>query len=532
MNTILRLFCILAALAVPAAALAGNLTGRFATINLDGGLSDWRAGDVMYSASEIGAGAPLNSTFTNVLVANDSNYVYVALQLPAAAAITNTWIYNLFIDTDMVATNGFNGGWMTGGYDRLVEYGGGGTTYSVYSFAGATQPDWNWNFLSEIGYSYTDLVIEWAVPISTLGLTGNQMRMEFNVTGAGTTAETWAYQWESGVGTYTLGVQTPLTIATVEGAAAKVEVSFTKDVDPVSAGAVTNYSLSGGLTVLSATPTGSNPRKVTLTTSPQSRGTNYTLTVSHITDGFSETIPPNTQRSFVSSILIDGNFDDWQGLLPLYINGQGDPVATDYMEAYAYDDPNYIYFRLTLWAPSDFLSSQNNMYIDTDNNFTTGYLSKGGTELLIQGGTGYQQKNGAFNEGPINGLGWLCANVGQTNYEYRISRAGTYASDNLPVLAANTINFAFDGGTNWVPVNLMPPGRGQTIPYTLIYSAVRPGPLSISLSAGQIIVTWPGSGTLQACDSVTSGSWTNVPSDPNFYSTPASESRLFYRLTQ
>jgi hypothetical protein len=58
--------------------------------------------------------------------------------------------------------------------------------------------------LGLISYSYSDLVTEWAIPISALGLTTDQMRMEFSVTGAGVTAETWAYQFESGVGTYTI----------------------------------------------------------------------------------------------------------------------------------------------------------------------------------------------------------------------------------------------------------------------------------------------------------------------------------------
>ena len=93
-KTVLNLSLILAALALPGVALAGNLEGRYATITLDGSLSDWQSGDVMYSASEISVGAPLESTFTNVMVANDSNYVYIALQLPAPAAITNTWTYS------------------------------------------------------------------------------------------------------------------------------------------------------------------------------------------------------------------------------------------------------------------------------------------------------------------------------------------------------------------------------------------------------------------------------------------------------
>ncbi len=202
----LKLALTLLALALPGVATAGNLSGRYATITLDGSLSDWQPGDVMYSASEIGAGAPLASTFTSVSVANDSSYIYVALQHPAPTSILDPWITSVYLDTDMNSGTGFNSGWMTAGYDRLVQYGASGTTYSAYSFAGASQAAWGWNWLDLIGYSYSGLVTEWAIPISALGLTGNQMRMEFNATGTGTTAETWAYQWESGVGTYTIGV--------------------------------------------------------------------------------------------------------------------------------------------------------------------------------------------------------------------------------------------------------------------------------------------------------------------------------------
>ena len=203
-RTLLKLSLILVALALPSVAPAGNLAGRYATISLDGSLSDWQPGDVMYSASEIAAGAPLASTFTSISVANDASYVYVAFQHPAPTSIFDAWTTSVYLDTDMTSTTGFNGGWMSAGYDHLVQYGASGTTYSAYSFTGAAQSDWGWNWLGLINYSYSDLVTEWAIPINALGLTTGQMRMEFNATGAGVTAETWAYQYESGVGTYTI----------------------------------------------------------------------------------------------------------------------------------------------------------------------------------------------------------------------------------------------------------------------------------------------------------------------------------------
>ncbi len=530
----LRLTLLLGALALPCIASAGNLEGRYATITLDGTLSGWLPTDVLYSASEIGAGAPLASTFTNVMVANDSNYLYVALQLPAPASISNNWTYNLFLDTDMKGATGFNGGWMGGGYDHLVEYGASGTTYSVYSFSGAAQSDWTWNWLDVIQYAYSDYVIEWAVPLSALGTNTTQMKMEFDVTGGDVTTETWAYQWESGVGTYTLATPPSTsapTLVAVEGAPNRVQVTFSKPVDPATAGAATNYALSGGLTVLSATPDTINQRKVALTTSQQSRGTNYTLTVNHVKDQSGSPIAPNSQMTFVSSILIDGSFDDWDGIPMLSNNDPGNPAATDFKEVYGYSDTNYVYLRVTLWEPSNLFNSQNNFFFDTDNDVATGYTAWGGAELLIQGGTGYQEKNGGFNEGLINGLNLVSANSGATNYEFRISRAATYASDGTPVFRANVINFAFDGETNWVTANRMPPTYG-TIPFTLAEIPIPLGPLTITSSGGQVSLKWPGGGTLQACDSVISGTWTNVEGAYSGFSMPASEKKLYFRLTQ
>ena len=78
--------------------------------------------------------------------------------------------------------------------------------------------------------------------------------------------------------------------------------------------------------------------------------------------------------------------------------------------------------------------------------------------MLIQSGSGYQQKNGGFNEGGINGLDWSSAPVGEgTEFECRISRSATYDSDGELVFANDIIAFvleADDAGwssTEWAP---------------------------------------------------------------------------------
>ena len=42
----------------------------------------------------------------------------------------------------------------------------------------------------------------------------------------------------------------------------------------------------------------------------------------------------------------------------------------------------------------------------------TGYSLFVGSEMLIRGGSGYQQATGVFNAGAINGLDWAAAPAG------------------------------------------------------------------------------------------------------------------------
>lgn len=187
-------------------ALGGNITGRFATITVDGRLDEWMPTDVMYPAAEIGAGQPPASTYSSISVCNDGAKLYVGLQLKDASSIKSTWTHNLFIDSDLNPNTGYRGSksWMAGGYDRLVQYGAGGAVYAVYEFAGAEPGEWKWKPVGDLTYSYKGEVIEWAIPLPLLGLTGKKMRLEFSVSGGEVTVETWAHLSEASAGVYTL----------------------------------------------------------------------------------------------------------------------------------------------------------------------------------------------------------------------------------------------------------------------------------------------------------------------------------------
>ncbi len=110
-------------------------------------------------------------------------------------------------------------------------------------------------------------------------------------------------------------------------------------------------------------------------------------------------------------ITIDGSFDDWAGVAPAYVDPAfaDDPTfpdnpskfdgVTDLKAVYVAHDDQFLYVRFTLYSPGDPFTSHNNIFIDADNDLMTGFPAAGGligSEVLIQGGIGYQEKNGTF----------------------------------------------------------------------------------------------------------------------------------------
>ncbi|PYI84218.1 MAG: hypothetical protein DME26_13630, partial [Verrucomicrobia bacterium] len=227
----------------------------------------------------------------------------------------------------------------------------------------------------------------------------------------------------------------PPVITEVAASASQMVVSFSGPVDSATANLAGNYGLSGGLTVSSAAINPGDASKVTLTTSaPMVLGTVYQLTVNGVADLFGNAA--HTTVSFTRTITIDGSFDDWQSLSPVFSGPIGTAGAADFKDIYVYSDASRYDFRVILWQdipPGDGqFPLYADLFFDTDNDSATGYPAVGpvGSELLTESGFGYQEKNGGFNEGGINGLNWECLpSAPGTNFEFSFSRAATFASD-------------------------------------------------------------------------------------------------------
>jgi hypothetical protein len=325
--------------------------------------------------------------------------------------------------------------------------------------------------------------------------------------------------------------QTGPTIASIVASVNRIIVTFSEPVDETSANRAGNYTLGGGLTVTAATRNPANPAEVTLTTSAQTFGTLHCLSVTGVRDLFDNLIVPGSTAPFVSTILVDGSFEDWAGVPLAYEDGVDQPTASDYQRIYITNDASHIFIRVTLHAPSDLGIFYNNIFIDGDN-ASTGYSFRIGSEMLVQGGSGYQQKNGGFNEGAINGLDWEIQPGGVgTDFEFRISRQASYASDGLPVFTAPTIGLVFDAeNSSFQTVDTAPDAGGLL--YTLFDSpSTTLAPLSIERDQfGDLTVNWSGPGILQSRASLTSGKWETIWALPPPYFIGLPTGQAFYRL--
>jgi hypothetical protein len=227
-------------------------------------------------------------------------------------------------------------------------------------------------------------------------------------------------------------------------------------------------------------------------------------------------------------ITIDGSFSDWADV-PWALEGALDTNVVNFVQVQFANDTNYLYGHVKVNSPYAIFSDYyTHLFIDTDTNSLTGYPVSGalfGSEMMIESGYGYDERNGSFNAGSVSGLGWAIAPAGAaTEFEFQVSLAATYP-DGTKVFGTNAMRLLMQDDRG--PETAVETG----IPYLL--AGPVPGLLSISASGSTTVaISWTGTGTLQISTSLASGSWTNLTNATNPCVIQAGASSQFFRLAQ
>ncbi len=133
-----------------------------------------------------------------------------------------------------------------------------------------------------------------------------------------------------------------------------------------------------------------------------------------------------TAQVWSPGIVIDGNFDDWDGQVPALITdvtGDGG-TGRDIVAIYLGNDQNNLYVRIQ-GANADAYDGSEFSGIDKDNNVATGFNLFGagkGSETMVAGASVVGQAGGAFNEGAATpGSVPFGPFVASTDIEYAIA---------------------------------------------------------------------------------------------------------------
>lgn len=140
---------------------------------------------------------------------------------------------------------------------------------------------------------------------------------------------------------------------------------------------------------------------------------------------------PSEGRAY-ASIVIDGDFSDWASVPYIALDTPGDQngATNDLVSLKIANNETEVFFLLeTAAGPAFFTNFRNNMFLDEDDDYSTGFqITAGvGSELLNQSFSFYDQRNGTFSATPLTSLTATQATSGDgTLTEFSLPRNAAY----------------------------------------------------------------------------------------------------------
>jgi hypothetical protein len=329
---------------------------------------------------------------------------------------------------------------------------------------------------------------------------------------------------------------TPPGITSAAGGGRHIRISFAEPVDPDSAQQAANYVMDGGVQVQTAELDPASDNAVTLTTTTQTFGQPYKLSVNGVKDLYGNA--SHTEFRFRSTILIDGDLADWNDVPVALTQEQLNPGKIEFKDLSITNDADFIYVRFSFYEPSGPLASANwaslgnyfQVVFDTDANPATGGWN--GSEVMNEV-TSLFRLGGDWTDGNFVGGDTALgpAEVTATNFEFRVSLRATHERDHKLAFPNPTISvFCVIRDTSWNQLDITdfnPP---------VTYSIATVPSLDVTITAkrvgNKIELTWPGGGTLETCANLTNGSWITVPGATTGIQIDPTGAAGFYRVRQ
>jgi len=139
-------------------------TGYYANISINGNFSDWADIPVFYT-DPTGDVAEADYDCEIYKTANNRSSLFLYYEMRGTITAFG-WPYQTFVDSDNDPLTGFNGGWMTHGYDYLIQ----GSWYFPFN-GGTNQSLWSWDTSATVygSHAFTGNKVELNVPRSAFG---------------------------------------------------------------------------------------------------------------------------------------------------------------------------------------------------------------------------------------------------------------------------------------------------------------------------------------------------------------------------
>jgi hypothetical protein len=246
-------------------------------------------------------------------------------------------------------------------------------------------------------------------------------------------------------------------IESITGGAGKIVLRFNEPVDEGTALEPTNYALPG--IAITGAEVSQDRRTVTLTTGKFPFGEAVSFRVNGVEDRFGNAA--NASAPFRATILIDGEFDDWEGIVPAASDPEEIGEDGEFKDFWIANDGEYLYLRFSFHSEVGPLPASHffQLYFDTDNDPGTGLSVSGiGSSMMIENGLGWLQRGGGFNEGGVGNTGFLLAPQSPSpEFECRISLNSFVNADRSPVFTGDAVAVALRLiSTSWTLIDSGP----------------------------------------------------------------------------